>query len=110
MNRSRPFARPLLDLLPPIIGLALVAYFGFHAAYGERGLVSLRELQRETAAKSGELDALQDTEARLRRRVELISGPEIDGDILEEEARRTLGWSRPDEVVILHGLPERRVR
>lgn len=94
--------------MPPVIGLALVAYFGFHAAYGERGLLALKKLEAETAGKQAQLDALERQEAKLRRRVELIRGPEIDGDILEEQARRTLGWSRPDEVVILHETPVSR--
>ncbi|PJK31426.1 FtsB family cell division protein [Minwuia thermotolerans] len=105
MTLSTAGSRHLLKFAPPLIGAALVFYFGFHAAYGERGLVALRKLEAEAGHQQERLEDLQARQERLRRRVELIRGPEIDGDILEEQARRILGWSRPDEVVILHPGP-----
>ncbi|WP_417515489.1 FtsB family cell division protein [Minwuia sp.] len=98
--------RLLMRLLSPAICLALVGYFGFHAAYGERGLLALRALDSRLHDQQVQLQELQQRRHALERRVALISGPGVDGDILEEEVRALLGWTGPDEIVILHHRPE----
>ena len=98
--------RRILRTLPAIAGLALVGYFGFHAAYGDRGLLSFRSIEQDIAEKSVQLASLRDRQQTIERRVALVSGPEVDGDLLEEEVRGLLGWTAPDEVVIL--APARR--
>lgn len=93
--------RFLLRALPGFVGLALLGYFGFHAAYGDRGLLSLRSLESDRLARQAELARLEVRKVNLQRRVNLVSGPEIDGDLLEEEVRILLGWTTVDEIVIL---------
>lgn len=101
MRSVKAYSSGLPKLLPILVGAALVAYFGFHAAYGERGLVSWRALEAEAAERQARLEALEARRQVVERRVALVSGPEIDGDILEEEVRAMFGWTRPDEIVIL---------
>jgi cell division protein FtsB len=93
--------RFFLRAAPVGAGLALVAYFGFHAAYGDRGLLSFERLEQGIQEKRGQLAVLEENRNRLERRVDLVSGTEIDGDLLEEEVRLLLGWTMQDEIVIL---------
>lgn len=101
MSRFLVINRLALRAIPVFAGLALVGYFGFHAAYGDRGLLSFRELEQDIGARQADLAVLADRKHALERRVRLVSGPEIDGDLLEEEVRLLLGWTMQDEVVIL---------
>jgi len=93
----------LTPTLPVMAVLILVGYFGWHAASGERGLGALHVLEREIRLGDNDLADLRHERDALKRRVDLISGPEVDGDLLEEEVRRLLGWTRANEIVILNG-------
>ena len=97
--------RLIWGALPMLAGVALVAYFGFHAAYGDRGLLSIRDLEQEITQQATRLQDLEQQKRKLERRVALVAGPEIDGDLLEEEVRLLLGWTMQDEVVILSPDP-----
>ena len=85
---------------PPVICLALIAYFGFHGLHGDRGLKSLWGLQARAGAQLEELDRLDARRQVLQRRVDLISGPAVDGDLLDEQVRRMFGWTAPGEIII----------
>ncbi len=97
MNRSTRISR----WLPLVLGALCVGYFGFHATWGDRGLLATRDLQDRTEERLLHLAELAADRVALQRRVGLLSGPSIDADILDEQVRKTLGWSRPDEIVIL---------
>lgn len=64
-------------------------------------MLATRDLQDRTAQRQLRLVVLEVERVALQRRVGLLSGPAIDADILDEQVRKTLGWSRPDEIVIL---------
>ncbi|MDF1719872.1 MAG: septum formation initiator family protein [Minwuia sp.] len=87
--------------LPLVLGALCVGYFGFHATWGDRGLLATRHLQERTAERQLRLAELEADRVVLQRRVGLLSGPAIDADILDEQVRKTLGWSRPGEIVIM---------
>ena len=91
----------LARLLPPLGALLLVAYFGFHATYGDRGFLAHEAMRAKTAEREAVLAGLKAEQEALARRVDLIGGAGIDADLLEEEVRRALGWSRPDEIIVL---------
>lgn len=98
MKRSSRISKSL----PLVLGALCVGYFGFHATWGDRGLLATRDLQDRTVERQLRLAALEADRVALQRRVGLLSGPAIDADILDEQVRRSLGWSRPDEIVILN--------
>lgn len=110
MQPVKTYMPALPKLLPVVMAAALVAYFGFHAAYGERGLVSWRGLEADAAERQTRLAELEARRKVIERRVALISGPDIDGDILEEEVRAMFGWTRPDEIVILSDQARKSIR
>lgn len=81
--------------------LFLVAYFSFHAFSGEGSIHTLRSLK----AQEIELEALANDvaaeRAYLEHRTASLSGAAIDPDLLEEQVRHRLGFTHPDEVIIL---------
>ncbi|MEQ8344692.1 MAG: septum formation initiator family protein [Sneathiellaceae bacterium] len=90
----------------PVVCLAAIAYFGYHAVVGDRGVHSYRQLETEIEIAEAALAKTVAERERLERRVGLFRDTGMDPDLLEEEARRTLGLVRDNEVVIL--LPEPR--
>ncbi|MDF1733455.1 MAG: septum formation initiator family protein [Minwuia sp.] len=87
--------------LPLLLGALCVGYFGFHATWGDRGLLATESLQARTVERTAHLAMLEQQQAVLQRRVRLMSGPAVDADILDEQVRRVLGWTLPEDIVIL---------
>lgn len=83
--------------------LLFAGWFGFHAAFGERGLLALERLKAETTEREQVLRTVEAERHALSRRVGLLQGPAVDADLLEEETRRVLGWSRPGDVIVIVG-------
>ncbi len=84
-----------------VAGVMLIGYFAYHAVEGERGLRSYFALQHRTETAQSALDALRGEREILERRVRLLRPDSLDLDMLEERARRILGFVREDERVIL---------
>jgi cell division protein FtsB len=87
--------------LATLLGAAAIAYFGYHAVQGDRGI-------EEWFRLTGQLEALEQRQqlnatriATLERRVNLLREEALDRDLLDERARAVLGLARPDEIIIL---------
>ena len=87
--------------LPLLLGALCVGYFSFHATWGDRGLLATESLQARTVARTAHLAMLEEERVAVQRRVDLMSGPAVDADILDEQVRRVLGWSLPEDIVIM---------
>ncbi|MFC3225911.1 septum formation initiator family protein [Marinibaculum pumilum] len=88
----------------PVVCLGAIAYFGYHAVVGDRGVHSYRQLETEIEIAEAALAKTVAERERLERRVNLFHADGLDPDLLEEEARLMLGLVRENEVVIL--LPQ----
>jgi cell division protein FtsB len=94
-------------LVVPLLAAAFLGYFGFHAYYGDLGLYSTEKLDADQAQLKTELAGLTKRRSRLEHRVELLRDGSIEKDMLDEQARRQLNLSRPDEVtILLHPINE----
>ncbi|MGE0733294.1 MAG: septum formation initiator family protein [Alphaproteobacteria bacterium] len=89
----------------PILCTALMAYYGFHAIEGERGLKVWWSLKQQAETQKLERDQTRERREQLERRVALLGDDKIDTDMLEEQARQMLNLSRPDEIIILYDRP-----
>lgn len=87
--------------LATLLGAAAIAYFGYHAVNGERGIEEWFRLggQLEALQKRHDLNATRI--AILDNRVNLLREETLDRDLLDERARAVLGLARPDEIIIL---------
>ncbi len=89
----------------PFVWAGIIAYFAYYAVYGERGLMSMRQLETQVAQAQNQLDDVHKERVRLENRSALLRPDNLDRDMLDERARLMLNYSHPDDVVIV--LPHR---
>jgi cell division protein FtsB len=94
---ARRWRRRAAVLLP---AAAALAYFGYHAVYGEVGYVAWREMRAETARLETELAEVRAHNAELQATVDALRPQSPDPDAVETALRR-LGYVRAHERVIL---------
>ena len=85
----------------PVLTAAFLSYFGFHAYHGEYGLYSRIQLEEQKSLLNSQLEAITDERVALEKRVTLLRDGSIEKDMLDEQARRALNLSHPDEVTII---------
>jgi cell division protein FtsB len=88
-------------LIVPTLCVAFLAYFGFHAYHGEYGIYSKYRLQARIADLQSQLDEVKARRIELERRVQLLHDGTLEKDMLDEQARRALNVSHPDEVIVM---------
>ena len=81
-----------------MIGLGF--YFVFSAIQGDFGHLRRVEVQAEAAQLELELQALDAQVVDLKNKTNRLSDTYLDLDLLDEQARKILGFIRPDEIVI----------
>ncbi len=86
--------------LPTVLLGVLIAYFGFHALTGERGLLSHHRRQETLELRQATLADLKKQRADLEARARLLSTHSLSADLLEERARSLLGFVAPGDYVI----------
>ncbi len=83
------------------VGILLIAYFGLFALEGDRGYASLQITQRHVAEAEAKLAVVKAEREAIERKVMSLRPTSIDGDLLDEQARESLGFVRPGEIIIL---------
>ena len=96
---SRRVAGPLLCVL-------IMFYLGFHAVSGERGVFALFKETRRYEQLTADLAAIRTKREALEKKIKLMSSTSLDLDMLDEQARTTLGLAGKDEVVLF--LPQNK--
>lgn len=79
---------------------ALTAYFVYHGVHGERGLRAHRGIEAEIAALGAELARLETQREALEQRVARFEPASVDRDLLDEQARRSLGVLHPNDRIL----------
>lgn len=82
----------------------LIGYFGYHGIHGERGLRAHRSFEAEIASLNSELQRLETKRKTLDARVARFEPSSVDRDLLDQEARNSLGWLHPNDRILQ--LPE----
>ena len=89
------------QIVASIFGVAVIAYFAYHAVEGERGLRAYFALTLQTELAREERDALRHDRMVIERRVNLLKPESLDLDMLDERARVVLNKVHEDDFVIL---------
>lgn len=89
----------LNNVLPTLLLVVLLAYFSYHAVIGDRGLLALIQLSQKIEQTRQELDVVHAERTKLERNVRLMRDDSLDLDLLDEQARRYLGYAGKDEKV-----------
>lgn len=87
----------------PTLFLGLVAYFGWHATQGDRGMVAMQQRERMLVEARTELARAETERGAWERRVTALRGPLLDADMLDERARAMLNLGDPREIVVPYG-------
>ena len=82
------------------VTFALLGYLAFAALQGEHGLFRLFQVEAQEKRFQAELDALRAERAAVESKTRRLSTETLDLDLLDEQARKTLGLGRPDEILI----------
>ena len=93
---TRVFAMSVL----PAVTCAFVAYFGYHAVWGERGVLALSDTQARLGVQQQQLAQLQGARARLQHRIELLRPGSVDNDLVEELARSQFMEGAPGQIAV----------
>ena len=88
------------QILAPVIFATVFGYFGYHLVNGDRGLLAMAHLQRETQVADQNLAEAETTRKIWERRVAALRNQSLDPDMLDERARVLLHFSRKDDVII----------
>src|SRR5579862_4667486 len=88
-------------VIVPLLGALLVAYFGYHAVEGDRGLLAYLKLTQELKKAEISRDLIQADRQVIERRVALLRPTGVDPDMLDERARVMLNLGRRDELTIM---------
>jgi cell division protein FtsB len=92
----------LIPLALYAVSGSAASYFVWHAYNGSRGLKAKEEYRQRIAELTTQLHALQDERAGWERRVGMMQAESLDRDLLEEEARLTLGRIQKDELIVYY--------
>lgn len=76
------------------------AYFVFAAVQGDYGIFRRVQVESEIETLRGELDLLEAEVADLRNKTRRLSDNFLDLDLLDMQARSTLGLMRSDEILL----------
>jgi len=87
-------------LVIPAISAVAIAYFGYYALWGTRGLLALAEVAGASLGPQERLTSLSDERARLERRIRLLRSGTEDRDLVEEIARGQMLDSTPGQIAV----------
>lgn len=101
MTVSSSLRRLIRPVAVPLMGVAVLCYFGYHAIQGERGLMTWWQLRQDIRVAEAERAAVAAERGTLERRVHLLRPDHLHPDMLDERARDMLNLVGPNELVIL---------
>jgi hypothetical protein len=97
----------LIPLALYAVSGSAASYFVWHAYNGSRGLKAKEEYRQKIEDLTARLNSLKDERESWERRVSMMAAETIDRDLLEEQARVTLGRVQKDELVFFFKKPAR---
>lgn len=103
MSFGRAVKRKVKAVIPPVLFLSLVGYFGWNATQGDHGLRTYRaQLQLLQQADDAQQAALFEN-AAWNQRVSGLRDNGLDADTLDERARAMLNLAEPTDIVVPYG-------
>ncbi len=85
----------------PLLTLVCLSYFGFHAFHGSFGIYSSEQLETQKKVLTEQLALRTNEREALERQVALLEDGTVERDMLDEQARRALNFSKPSDLTIL---------
>ena len=83
-----------------IMAIAASVFFFYSGLQGNHGLIQQLQLEDQRLTLERELQQLQSSVAFMKNKTERLSDEYLDLEMLDEQARRVLGYVRADELVV----------
>ena len=99
--RMRNFQRLSQKAIAPFMVLSVMGYFIYHSIQGERGLLAWFKLQERFYTVESQLREVVFEREELEEKVQALRPESINRDLLDQKKRKKLGYTHPDDVVIL---------
>ena len=103
MSFGRRIKLALRAMVPPVLFLALVGYFGWNATQGDHGLQAYAMRQEQLKAVQGDLQRIEGERDQMERRVAGMRSARLDPDTLDERSRAILNLADPNDIVVMYG-------
>ena len=84
-----------------IVFLIVISYFTYHIMSGQRGMLSLIDVNKQISEKQDVLNKLKEARIALERKIAGLSIGNYDRDLLNELARKKFFVADIDEKVII---------
>ncbi|HTW26089.1 MAG TPA: septum formation initiator family protein [Acetobacteraceae bacterium] len=107
MTVGRWIRRKVKAAIPPVIFLSLVAYFGWNATQGDRGLNAYAQRLQQYSLAQSEQARAEAEQAVWERRVASLRTSHLDTDALDERVRAMLNLADPNDIVVPYGEGKR---
>lgn len=91
--------RRLVNIAKPLFWLFAMFYFCYHLVSGDKGALAMIQLQQRIESSEIELARVSQERHLLEDKVSRLSANNLDLDLLDEQARRILGYAQKDEIV-----------
>lgn len=101
MARTSDHSKKAKQVLTPLLGAALMAYFAYHAVQGDRGLLAWWQFRYQMEVAETELSHVTAERAALEHKISLLRPETLDSDLLDEQTRRVLAYVQPKELIII---------
>jgi cell division protein FtsB len=88
------------QILAPLLFATVFGYFGYHLVNGDRGLLAMAQLQRETQIADQNFAEADATRKIWERRVSELRNQSLDPDMLDERARSLLNYAKKDDIIV----------
>jgi cell division protein FtsB len=83
-----------------LLAAVLIGYFGINAYSGNHGLTAKKDLDRQIAELTGDLDRLKLERTQWERRISLLKSDKIDPDMLDERVRALLDYTGAHDLTL----------
>jgi cell division protein FtsB len=107
MSLGREAKRRIRGALPPVIFLALTAYFAWNATQGDRGLKAYAQRQQLLQQAQADLARAEADRDGWETRVAGLRNNHLDRDTLDERARAMLNLTDPGDIVVSYAPADR---
>ncbi len=97
-NLKKPTFR-IRKVIPILLFFILIYYFIYNIISGDRGILSLFKLTEQHKIIRDEVGILEEERRILQSKVNRMKPESLDLDLLEEQARRNLGYAQKNETI-----------
>ena len=98
--RASPRKHGISGKIATVAFAVVLSYFLYHSISGDRGLLAMVRLDQELDKAQDELDMLHSDRLKQEHRVRLLRPESLDLDLLDQQARRLIGYMAPGEVAL----------